>query len=88
MKRPYFICDQVSSRSQSGSGVPNQRSERKPPCTVPYARSLTPCARQSAVMAPPARRSTSENDTWLETMGMPLARAMRRCAVSKLVSPR
>ena len=38
-------------------------------------------------MRPCARRSISEHDTWFDTSGTPLARAMRKCAVSKLVTP-
>ena len=35
MKRPYFICDQVPWRSQSGSAAPSQRSLSQPPHSVP-----------------------------------------------------
>ena len=35
MKRPYFICDQVPVRSQSGSACPSQRSLNHPPASVP-----------------------------------------------------
>ncbi len=33
MKRPYFICDQVPSRSQAGSSCPSHGSLSQPPQT-------------------------------------------------------
>ena len=35
MKRPYFICDHVPVRSQSGSSCPSHFSLSQPPHTVP-----------------------------------------------------
>ena len=88
MKRAYFISDHVSSSSAWGSGRPSHRSVRNPPARVPKARSFTPRSRQSADIRPRARRSRREKHTWFETMGTPVARSIRRWAVSTFVRPR
>ncbi len=88
MKRPYFICDHVPVRSQSGSGWPSQRSVSQPPATVPYASSRTPLAAQYGA-SPRPRALIEQRERHLVRHHLDAARhaPCRRWAVSTLVKP-